>query len=147
MRGKKMIYKQVTELTLRNGEKLHVTAAEGNSARTAKASERSKSIMFPSIRNRMIDASFIVDIQDKSVEDPVATAAQQLADSKRSLISAGLLEPEEDSRYRPGYIKYIVACIKLRKKAGKGIMDIRDKLDEKQTELVRTALETESLEF
>jgi len=142
-----MIFKQVTELTLRNGEKLHVTAAEGNSARQAKAAAQAKSILFPSIRNRMIDASFIVDIQDKSIEDHEATAKEQLELSKRNLISAGLLEPEEDSKYKPGYIKYIVACVKLRKKTGKSYMDIKNKLDDKQVQLVTDILAKEALDW
>lgn len=140
------VYKQVTELTLRNGERLNVTEAEGNSARVAKSSGQSKSIVFPSIKNRMIDASFIVDIQNKTVEDVEATRQLELEQTKRTLISTGLLEPEEDSRYKPGYISYIVASVKLRKKGRGSILEIKQKLDEKQLELVNKKLEEQGLE-
>lgn len=140
------VFKQVTELTLRNGEKLNVTIAEGHSARQAKASERSKSIMFPSLRNRMIDSSFIVDIQDKSVEDSEATKKLQEEETKRILISTGLLPPQEDQKYMPGYISFLVASIKLRKKSGASISKIRESLDEKQLKLVNEKLNEQGLE-
>lgn len=140
------VYKQVTELTLRNGERLNVTEAEGNSARQAKASGQSKSIIFPSLRSRMIDASFIVDIQNKTVEDVEATRKLAEEETKRNLIATGLLEPEEDSKYKPGYISYIVASIKLRKKGRGSIREIKQKLDDKQLELVNKRLEEQGLE-
>jgi hypothetical protein len=141
------VFKQVTELTLRSGEKLHITAAEGNSARMAKSSAQSKSIVFPSARNRMIDSSFIVDIQDKSIEDSEATRKEQLEQDKRKLIAAGLLEPKEDSKYKPGYMKYMVASIKLRKKIGRGTSDIKARLDEKQIAIITEMLAKESLSW
>lgn len=140
------VYKQVTEITLRNGEKLNVTVAEGHSARQAKASERSKSIIFPSIKNRMVDGSFIVDIQDKSVVDEEESRKLQEAETKRALITSGLLPPQEDQKYMPGYIGFIVACIKLRKKSGSGLSAIKEKLDEKQLDLVNKQLEAQGLE-
>jgi hypothetical protein len=141
-----IVFKQVTELTLRNGEKLNITVAEGNSARQAKASERSKSIMFPSLKNRMIDSSFIVDIQDKSVEDSEATRKLAEEETKRALIASGLLPPQEDQKYMPGYISFIVASIKLRKRSGGGIAQIKANLDEKQLKMVNEKLEAIGLE-
>lgn len=135
-----MVYKKVTELTLRNGEKVHVTLAEGNSVRQAKASERSKSIMFPSLNNRMLDSSFIVDVQDKSVEDHTQP---ELIDHTKGLIAAGLLEPEPDLRLAPGYIKYVVAGIKLRK--GKNTAAIKAKLDEEQLKLVEAEMQRQGV--
>lgn len=135
-----MNYKKVTEVTLRNGEKLQVTLAEGSSIRQAKSSERAKSIMFPSLNNRMLDSGFIVDVQDKTIEDP---SKPTVVDHSKALIAAGLLEPEEDLRLAPGYIKYVVAGIKLRK--GVRTQEIKIKLDKEQLELVEAEMERQGV--
>lgn len=136
-----MAYKKITELTLRNGEKLNVTVPEGESARQAKAATQQKSVVFPSLNNRMIDTSFIVDIQDKTVEDPAAA----ITDHNQALIAAGLLEPKPDLRIAPGYIKYIVAGIKLRKGAKTG--EIKRKLDKEQLELVEAEMQRQGVSW
>lgn len=107
------VLKKVTELTLRNGTKLQITIKEGENIRKAKLRNTSSSIIIPSLNNRMVDSSFIVDIEDKMVED-----LQQMLtpDANTKLLNRSDLKPADENS--PGYLKFKEAQKKLRKKMG-----------------------------
>ena len=105
--------KKVGEITLKNGEILQITESELNTLIASKVKSGLGDIWFDS-QKRMLQKPYIVDIQEKWVED----AQQAIVEERSDHLLAGQREVPSDGT-GPGYKKFMAARANFRRKFGK----------------------------
>lgn len=109
--------KKVGEITLKNGEMLQITEQELVSLMQSKMKSGMGDMYFASIK-RMLSKPYIVDMQEKWVEDK----QQAIVEERSEHLLAGQKHVESDGT-GPGYKKFMAMRAKFGKRYGKTSLD------------------------
>lgn len=109
--------KKVGEITLKNGEMLQITEQELASLMQSKMKSGMGDMYFASIK-RMLSKPYIVDMQEKWVEDKQQAIIEERADH----LLAGQKEISADGT-GPGYAKFQAMRARFGRKYGKTSLD------------------------
>lgn len=135
--------KQVTQVTLKNGEKIIVSLDRGNAARQAMIAG-SGVWTIPEQNNRIVSVPMLAEVNDVWIEDVQVQLGEQLERAKRIEASGQKVEATATS---PGYIKFLVGNIRLRLRHGGSMHNILSKINDEQRPLVNAELTRQGVDF
>lgn len=115
---------KVSVLTLKNGETAQVTFSEGQNIKKQKQLKPLGSVIIPSLDNRLIDCTFIVDIKD-------IWTGQVDIDTSRTLETGNMPRRPRDknSNAYQNYLRMRTAWLEKKKHAENENNTVRDILD------------------